>query len=182
MSEQPPVWFVAIMEAYLAAWRQPLDVKQTRAYWQALSDCEESSVRQAALDLQRMGGEFPRSSGDWYRRAIDLERSTRLHETIRTAREEPWHVECEDCEDTGFSRHHCNGTGADGCPRCRRLGIKAHEWVEVCACRPTNRTYARKREHERVRRVNSQPAKRGDAGTTGGWSKTSARDWTGDAA
>ena len=165
-----PGWFVTVFAEYLASWNQTPTSRTTAAYWTTLEDCTEGTIRQAALDLQRAGGEFPRSSGDWYRRAIDLERTTRLHETIRTAREEPWHVECEDCEDTGFSRHHCNGTGTDGCPRCRRLGIKAHEWVEVCSCRPTNRTYQRARERERVRRVNSEPAKRGDAGT-GGWSK-----------
>ncbi len=172
-----PSWFVDVLTGYFAAWHQAPTAPMVAAYWAVLEDCEEQNIRRAALDLQRAGGEFPRSSGDWYRRAIDLERSERLQDTIRRAREEPWHVECEACEDTGFSRHACNGSGTDGCPRCRRTGIKAHEWVEVCSCRPTNRTYQRARERERTRPQREERPRR-DKGTTGGWSKTSARDWT----
>ena len=173
-----PAWFVDVLTGYFAAWHQTPTPPMVTAYWQTLEGCEEGSIRQAALDLQRAGGEFPRSSGDWYRKAIDLECTERLRETIKLAREEPWKVECQiGCEDTGFLPRHCLGTGQDDCRFCRQYGPRDHEWVEPCSCRERNRTYQRKRERERIRPLQDAKPRR-DKGTTGGWSKTSARDWT----
>lgn len=86
-----------------------------------------------------------------YRKAVDggMDRDVAaqglagiLQETFPRGRTEPWHDECEDCRDTGFRFHQCGVNGRHCGHRICRTG---HDFVSVCPCRPTNRTYQRSR-------------------------------------
>lgn len=61
-----------------------------------------------------------------------------------TTREDGWRDECGACQDTGWELHECHGGERGFCGR--RQNHAAHSYVEVCTCRPTNRTYQRHQE------------------------------------
>lgn len=68
-----------------------------------------------------------------------------LKAIIPPARSEPWHHECEACEDTGWELRTCYPDQGPVCgvARCKRAA--EHTYAVACGCRETNRTYQRKR-------------------------------------
>ena len=51
----------------------------------------------------------------------------------------PWHFDCTEYEDTGWMLHHCTAQYPCG----RNFTHAPHDYVSICFCRPTNRTYQR---------------------------------------
>ena len=138
--------FLAAYGRLCLALREPQDDSGTtqQVYWDALSDLEPDTLIAAVARLARdTGRKFFPSTGEWRAAALavrgDLAR-TRL--ALPAGRSEPWHHECEVCEDTGWAPRACQGL-ADG--PCRRRTVHLpHPWVDPCGCRGSNRTYQRK--------------------------------------
>lgn len=108
-------------------------------YFDALKDLPMPALDAGALTLMREGGRrfFP-STAEW-REAAQAAQRTQLREAVRPSRAEPWHHECASCGDTGWQPRTCDGS--DVCGRHKQHA--AHDYVSVCPCRPTNRTYQR---------------------------------------
>lgn len=119
------------------------DAVRMQVYFDALRDLPIEAIERAGAWLQRNAGEWFPSAATWHERAA-LEQTATLRETLKQAREEPWHVECSDCDDTGWVTMECGGGPA--CGRTREH--LAHTYAVKCPCRPTNRTYARNRDRE----------------------------------
>lgn len=61
------------------------------------------------------------------------------------SRAEPWHYECELCDDSGFERRTCYPErGPCGLRKCR--GVREHAYTVRCVCWSTNRTLNRLRD------------------------------------
>lgn len=108
-------------------------------YFDALKDLPIRALEDGAAALMKEPGRrfFP-TTAEW-RTAAEKANLSQLREAVQPARDEPWHHECTACEDTGWERFECTG---DRC--CGRSGPHAaHEFVRVCSCRPTNRTFQR---------------------------------------
>lgn len=115
------------------------DEATVRAYFHALKDQSLESIQCAAVALAKEPGRrfFP-TTAEWVTAAAES-RTRVFREHLLTAREEPWRLECERCEDTGWSIHSCSGD--DFCGRQKKH--YAHDFARVCPCRPTNRTWQR---------------------------------------
>lgn len=115
---------------------------KAEAYWAALQDLPLEALTDAVARLQREGGRkwFP-TTGEW-REAAEQALAQRLRQAVQPARDEPWHLECAGCEDTGWLRKECSSAPCI-CGRPRRHA--PHTFVVPCPCRPTNRTYTRTR-------------------------------------
>lgn len=82
-------------------------------------------------------------SAEWREMAEDIQRE-KLRAALPPAREAPWRHECNDCEDTGWVMGlTCDGAASGACGRRKRH--LPHDYTVACACRATNRTYARTR-------------------------------------
>lgn len=133
--------FLKIFNRLCVALREPKDdtgVTQD-VYFSALKDLPVAALRAAAESLAKETGRrfFP-TSAEWRTAAEDANRK-QLQAAVQPGRDEPWHFDCEDCEDTGWIRLHCGGNDTCG----RRNRHQPHDYVIVCGCRATNRTYQR---------------------------------------
>lgn len=118
--------------------RADVSADDVRDYVSALAEFDREDVATAAQSLAvEPGRRFFPSTAQWAERAKKAQRERLL--TSASTRE-PWRVECDACEDTGWRRHECDGT-MRFCGR--RQPHAAHEWVERCPCRPSNRTFQR---------------------------------------
>jgi hypothetical protein len=108
-------------------------------YFEALRDLPIAALRGGADALMREPGRrfFP-TTAEWRTAATQAHRELLRH-AVAPAREQPWTVECEACEDTGWVLRACPGDAV--CGRERAHG--AHGYATVCPCRPHNRTYQR---------------------------------------
>lgn len=123
------------------------DVVAVKSYYEALKDLPLEAVQASAAEIARTGyldekGEhrtrfFP-TSADWrtvaQKATVDV-----FRKALPAVRDEPWRVECEACDDTGWELFECTGDAFCG----RQKTHAAHTFVRVCPCRPTNRTYQR---------------------------------------
>lgn len=116
-----------------------VDEATVRAYYHALSDLTLESIQASAVAFSREPGRrfFP-TTAEW-RDAANTARLTVFREHLLSHREEPWRLECERCEDTGWTIHDCAGDTFCG----RQKAHYAHTFARPCACRPTNRTWQR---------------------------------------
>jgi len=167
-----PEWFKDVLREFFLCWRQTATLEMGRAYWATLSDCEQADVIDSGLTLRRTaGGEWPPSASTWHQAAKALERDRRLHDTIELGREQFWKAECHDCDDTGWQVHDCTAANRCGRPVCGQMAeAHTHTYATACPCRPTNRTYQRARDRERLYKrepTERQPRK------SGGWTKAS---------
>lgn len=154
-----PTWFLEEYRSYCAAWRQPVAREQLESYYEALEPCAQWAITEASLELRRSRArdQFPPPASAWYETAQRLMRERRLREARPMAREEPWRVECDACDDTGWARLRCVGVGrrrdlvvsefeggfpVEGCGNKRPHA--GHFFVRPCPCRATNRTFQRK--------------------------------------
>lgn len=133
--------FLAVFNRLCVALREPQDdtgVTQG-VYWDALRDLPLPALEAGANALMREPGRrfFP-STAEW-RTAAEQAQRQQFKAAVQAPREEPWHLECAACEDTGWEHFHCPGDRS--CGRMKPHG--AHDYVRVCVCRPTNRTYQR---------------------------------------
>lgn len=133
--------FLQIFNRLCVALREPADdtgVTQS-TYFEALRDLSMAALERGALALMKEPGRrfFP-TTAEW-RQAAAIAYESWLRDTIKPARAEPWHHECDSCEDSGWVYHECARTVP-----CGRNNMHAsHFYVRVCPCRETNRTYQR---------------------------------------
>lgn len=120
-------------------WLDP-DVVAIKSYYEALKDFTlpviEASARAISVEP---GRRFFPTTGEWAERAKHA-----AAEQLKAAlphRDEPWKVECQECEDTGWNLGlECYGdTGTCG----RTTTHMKHTYTRACFCRPTNRTFLR---------------------------------------
>lgn len=135
--------FLAIFNRLVVAMQAPADnsgVAQD-VYFEALQDLPNPAIEAGALALMREPGRrfFP-TTAEW-RAAAEAAQIAQLKEAVKAPRAEPWHFDCTGCGDTGWTAHDCDGSSL-----CGRVNTHApHEYVTPCPCRPTNRTYQRRR-------------------------------------
>jgi len=115
------------------------DEAMVRAYYDVLKNFTLESVQRSAQALARETDRrfFP-TTAEWATAAGEA-RTSALRQHLLTSREEPWQVECELCEDTGWRLSTCDGDDYCG----RRHPHQPHGLARICPCRPTNRTYQR---------------------------------------
>lgn len=116
------------------------DTAAIQSYYEALKDVSLEAVQASALRFAQEPGRkwFP-TTGEWVATAQQVQTEA-LKRAVKPARDEPWHVECEACQDTGFVQGLvCEGTAACGRPQIHT----PHPYVRMCPCRPTNRTFLR---------------------------------------
>jgi hypothetical protein len=115
------------------------DADTTRDYFAALKTCSLEAIDASAASFATEPGRrfFP-TTGEWSERA-NKAATAQVREALTLGRVEPWQVECDACEDSGWERFEC--TGDSFCGRQRRHA--AHTFVRPCACRESNRTYQR---------------------------------------
>jgi hypothetical protein len=111
------------------------DEQAVRDYFDALSDLDYSVVFDAAAQLAKSSKWFPKTS-EWRDVAFQFEREKRLHD-LTGGRD--WKIECEHCDDTGWEYFACDGDETCG----RSNPHLPHNYVRICPCRPTNRTFQR---------------------------------------
>lgn len=135
-----PVEFVQVFNRLCVALREKdADSATMQVYFDALKDLPMSAIQQGAQALQsELGRKWFPTTGEWRQAAQDAA-DRQLRTAVGQARDEPWHLECELCEDTGWRFYECDGDNFCG----REHKHAPHSFVRVCACRPTNRTYQR---------------------------------------
>jgi hypothetical protein len=79
-----------------------VDEATIRSYYEPLADLPLEAVRMAQEAFSREPGRkwFP-TSAEWRERASQAQDGL-LRKALPPARSQPWRVECEDCEDTGW--------------------------------------------------------------------------------
>lgn len=138
------VAFLAVFNRLAVALREaPDETGVTQGiYFDALKDLPVTAVEAGAVALMREPGRrfFP-TTAEW-RTAAEKAHVDLLRQAVQSDREEPWKVECDRCEDTGWvlSRQ-CEGDNYCG----REKKHAPHTFTKPCPCRPTNRTYQRHR-------------------------------------
>lgn len=115
------------------------DEATVRAYYEALKDQPLGELQCAAVALAKEPGRrfFP-TTAEWLDAAMAA-RSRVFREHLLSAREEPWRLDCDNCEDTGWAISSCEGDTF--CGRTKKHA--PHDFAKPCPCRPTNRTYQR---------------------------------------
>lgn len=134
--------FLKVFNRLCVALREPADDSGITqgVYFDALKDLPLPAVDAGAVTLTREKGRrfFP-TTAEW-RTAAEEAQEAQLRKAVQPARSEPWRLECERCEDTGWIL----GLECDGGDYCGRRKVHApHSFVRECPCRPTNRTYQR---------------------------------------
>ena len=108
------------------------------SYHKALCDIPISVLSRSAMRLaNERGRKFFPTTGEWRDVALVIQQ-----EDLRAefSGQRSWKDECDDCRDTGWQTLECTGLNG-GCDRAHEH--PAHDYVRVCPCRPTNRTYQR---------------------------------------
>lgn len=123
------------------------DAAMQQVYWGALEDLPAEAVTGAADALAKTAQWFPKVA-EWRRAAYQQQLTDVLR--LPAGRDEDWHHECARCEDTGWVTKSCTpGTPATCGRPVQGAHQQAHAYTVRCACRDSNRTYAR---HHRVPR------------------------------
>jgi hypothetical protein len=133
--------FLRVFNRLCVALREPPDdtgvTQQT--YFELLHDLPIAALDAGATTLAREPGRrfFP-TSAEW-RTAAEQAQTQQLREALPAGRENPWVCECIGCDDTGWKYHRCPGSNVCG----REFKHAAHDYVTVCPCRSSNRTFQR---------------------------------------
>lgn len=93
-----------VVFAKLAMQLRATDVDEAtiRSYFEALSDLPLEAVRMAQEAFSREPGrKWLPTSAEWRERALGASQA-QLRKALPSGRTEPWRVECESCEDTGW--------------------------------------------------------------------------------
>lgn len=122
--------------------RQEIDAGTIAGYYEVLRDLPLDAVRKAQEGFSREKGRkwYP-SAPEWLE-AAQIANVAVLKASLTHGRDEPWHDECDVCQDTGWEQYQCDGSDVCG----RRRKHAAHGYVRPCPCRPTNRTYQRRQQ------------------------------------
>jgi hypothetical protein len=109
--------FLRIFNRLCVALREPADDSGITqgVYFDALKDLPITALSAAAAMLASDAGRkfFP-TTGEW-RAAAETAYQHQLREAVKPARSEPWRVECDACDDCGWTSHDCDG-GASAWP------------------------------------------------------------------
>lgn len=126
------------------------DAVTIKSYYEALQGCSMDALQASARDIAIRGVRddkgavqrkwFP-TSAEWFQAAQEHQREiARKQLALPPGREEPWHYECQNCEDTGWIMY----LDCDGSAKCGRQRPHApHSYTDVCGCRATNKTFQR---------------------------------------
>lgn len=115
------------------------DAQAVLDYFEALKrQSLEATDAAAQAFATEPGRRFFPTTGEWSERA-NKAATAQVREALTLGRVEPWQLECDACEDSGWERFECTGDSFCG----RQRTHAAHTFVRVCACRATNRTYQR---------------------------------------
>jgi hypothetical protein len=118
-------------------WRDA-DEAAIRSYYRALCDIPQSVLTRSAWRLaNERGRKFFPTTGEWRDVALMIEQEDRRSEF---AGPHEWTEECTDCHDTGWRGYECTGLDG-GCDR--KFNHRPHDYVRICPCRESNRTYQR---------------------------------------
>ena len=122
------------------------DDAMQQIYFEGLEDLPLSAIVDAARKIEQKAQWFPKVA-EWREAAKPFALSCRL-KALGGAREEPWHHECQQCEDTGWWVRRCfpEVSAVCGMRSCRKA--VEHTYAVACPCRTTNRTYLRRREFQ----------------------------------
>lgn len=131
------------------------DAAMQRVYWDGLNDLPVEAVEDAARELALTGDWFPKLA-EWRDLSEKAKHARVIKMALPASREQPWTAECETCDDTGWESMTCDGT------QCQRpKEHRPHTYIVECVCRPTNRTYQRRRAEQQERaRQRSAASKR----------------------
>lgn len=115
------------------------DEATIRGYYEALKDSPLEAVQAGARAFSREPGRrfFP-TTAEWIQVARDASVES-LRKALPAARDEPWRYDCEPCSDTGWEPFRCAGDASCG----RVKPHLAHDYVRICPCRATNKTWQR---------------------------------------
>ena len=115
------------------------DTAAIQSYYVALKDLPDEIVHASAARIaNEPGRKFFPTTGEWREVALRIEQDKRRAEFSGP---ESWTDECATCHDTGWEVFECTGGVHVGCDRPREH--RPHDFVRICPCRPTNRTYQR---------------------------------------
>lgn len=115
------------------------DEATIRGYFLALQDVPLEAVQASARTFAREPGRrfFP-TTAEWVQVAQDASIET-LRKALPAPRDEPWHHDCDLCDDTGWEPFQCAGDTTCG----RKFVHAPHRFVRPCPCRPVNATWQR---------------------------------------
>lgn len=135
--------FLAVFNRLCVALREQQDDSGITqgVYFDALKDLPLPALEAGAQALMKEPGRrfFP-TTAEW-RTAAERCQGALLREAVQRPEAHPWTEECSACSDTGWEPHVCDGGEAGRCGR--RNKHAAHDYVTICPCRPTNRTWNR---------------------------------------
>lgn len=135
--------FLRVFNRLCVALREPPDdtgmTQQT--YFELLHDLPFTALEAGATALMRESGRrfFP-TSAEW-RTAAEMAQTAQLKAAL-THREEPWHFDDDECRDSGWREHVCDGVADGPCGRAKKHA--PHPYVTPCLCRTINRSYQRR--------------------------------------
>lgn len=140
-----PERFLQVFNRLAIALREKdTDAATVQVYFDSLFDLPLESLEESAAQLMRDSGRkwFP-TTAEWREVA---EKCTRI--VLRKALPAPdrpeWRFDCLACYDTGWEYFSCDGSDGDALSACaRQMQHYAHDFVKICPCRPTNRTWLR---------------------------------------
>lgn len=140
----PPADFLRVFNRLAVALREPIDASGVKAeiYREFLSDLSIHALVAGANKLAReTGRKFFPTTAEWRAAAVDTQRKQLQAAVGDRSEERTWTHECDICDDTGWRKFQCDGTDRGFCRRTFKH--YPHDYVEVCDCRPTNRTFIR---------------------------------------
>ena len=133
--------FLRVFNRLCVALREPQDDSGATqgVYFDALKDLPLDALEAGARALMTEPGRrfFP-TTAEW-RTAAEKAHAVQLRKAVEPEPDRGWSLECSHCEDTGWELFRCTGNA-----ECGRANNHApHDFVRVCSCRPTNRTFQR---------------------------------------
>lgn len=136
-----PERFLQIFNRLAVALREKdTDEATVQVYFDALSDLPIEALEASATALARESGRrfFP-TTAEWREVAEKMARDV-MRKALPAPNRAEWRFDCLACFDTGWEYFACAGDATCG----RDFEHYAHEYVKICPCRPTNRTYQRR--------------------------------------
>ena len=133
------------------ALREPTsDAVTKRVYFDALAGLSLDAVQQAARQMEQTlvsedgSKSFFPTTAQWHKAATEAQQAI-VRQAIQPRRDEPWHFECGDCEDTGWVPRICRPGARCGCLLYQGHQTYEHSYTARCPCQATNHTYRRRR-------------------------------------
>ena len=133
--------FLRVFNTLCVALREPQDDSGAtqRVYFEALRDLPVAALEAGAnLLMKEPGRRFFPTTAEW-RTAAEKAQAQQWQAAIQPEPDRGWVLECAHCDDTGWELFRCTGNAECGRPNAHA----PHDYVRICSCRATNRTYQR---------------------------------------